>query len=101
VGLAHDWNGLGLARPGFYWWLPGLLARINCHVQEWIRAKYRRLRVYKAMKRAWSRITTQMPGLLPHWRRETGPGTSQPKWREQEEPGDRETVTLGAVRAQG
>ena len=49
-----------------------LLARINYHVQEWIRAKYRRLRPYKAMKRAWNRITTQMPGLLPHWRWETG-----------------------------
>jgi len=24
------------------------------------------------MKRAWNRITTQMPGLLPHWRWETG-----------------------------
>ena len=49
-----------------------LLARINYHVQEWIRAKYRRLRPLKAMKRAWNRITAQMPGLLPHWRWETG-----------------------------
>ena len=49
-----------------------LLARINYHVQEWIRAKYRRLRPYKAMKRAWNRITAQMLGLLPHWRWETG-----------------------------
>ncbi|HEX5297358.1 MAG TPA: group II intron reverse transcriptase/maturase [Streptosporangiaceae bacterium] len=49
-----------------------LLARINWHVQEWIRAKYRRLKPYKAMKRAWNRITAQKPGLLPHWRWETG-----------------------------
>jgi group II intron reverse transcriptase/maturase len=49
-----------------------LLSRINYHVQEWIRAKYRRLRPFKAMKRAWNRITAQMPGLLPHWRWETG-----------------------------
>ena len=39
-----------------------LLARINHHVQKWIRAKYRRLRAYRAMKRAWDRITTQTPG---------------------------------------
>lgn len=32
--------------------LDPLLARINYHVQEWIRAKYRRLRPFKAMKRA-------------------------------------------------
>ncbi|MGH3295038.1 MAG: hypothetical protein ACRDP7_24890 [Trebonia sp.] len=49
-----------------------LLARINRRVQQWIRAKYRRLRAYKAMKRAWDRITAQKPGLLPHWRRQTG-----------------------------
>ena len=49
-----------------------LLARINYRVQQWIRHKYRRLRAHKAMKRAWDRITAQMPGLLPHWRWETG-----------------------------
>lgn len=49
-----------------------LLARINRRVQQWIRAKYRRLRAYRAMKRAWDRITAQMPGLLPHWRWQTG-----------------------------
>ncbi len=49
-----------------------LLSRINHHVQQWIRRKYRRLRPLKAMKRAWNRITAQMPGLLPHWRWETG-----------------------------
>jgi hypothetical protein len=49
-----------------------LLSRINHRVQQWIRAKYRRLKAYRAMKRAWDRITAQMPGLLPHWRWETG-----------------------------
>ena len=49
-----------------------LLARINRRVQQWIRAKYRRFRAYRAMKRAWDRITAQMPGLLPHWRWQTG-----------------------------
>jgi RNA-directed DNA polymerase len=49
-----------------------LLSRINWHIQEWIRRKYRRLKPFKAMKRAWNRITTQSPGLLPHWRWETG-----------------------------
>jgi hypothetical protein len=34
-----------------------LLARISWHVQERIRHKYRRLRLGKAMKRAWNRIT--------------------------------------------
>lgn len=48
------------------------VARINWHVQEWIGRKYRRLKPYKAMKRAWNRITAQSPGLLPHWRWETG-----------------------------
>jgi RNA-directed DNA polymerase len=52
--------------------LDPLLARINHHVQKWIRRKYRRLRPYRAMKRAWNRITTQTPGLLPHWRWVTG-----------------------------
>lgn len=55
-----------------------LLARINYHVQEWIRAKYRRLRAYKAMKRAWVWITARRRGLLPHWRWKPGPGASQP-----------------------
>ena len=52
--------------------LDPLLARINHHVQKWIKRKYRRLRPYRAMKRAWNRITTQTPGLLPHWRWVTG-----------------------------
>ena len=67
-----------------------LLARINRRVQQWIRAKYRRLRAYRAMKRAWDRITAQMPGLLPHWRwgNRGLVLTSQQHRREQEEPGD-------------
>jgi RNA-directed DNA polymerase len=52
--------------------LDALLARINHHVEKWIRRKYRRMRPYRAMKRAWNRITTQTPGLLPHWRWVTG-----------------------------
>ena len=44
-----------------------LLARINYHVSEWLRAKYRRLRPRKALRRAWGRITTQQPTALPHW----------------------------------
>jgi len=47
--------------------LYSLLARINYHVQEWARAKYKRLRPARAMLRAWERVTTQNPGLLPHW----------------------------------
>ena len=49
-----------------------LLARINHHVQQWIRAKYKRLRPARAMLRAWERVTTQNPGLLPHWQWVTG-----------------------------
>jgi RNA-directed DNA polymerase len=49
-----------------------LLARINHHIQKWIRAKYKRLRPVKAMRRAWERVITQNPGLLPHWQWVTG-----------------------------
>ena len=45
-----------------------LLARINFHVQQWARAKYRRLRPHKALLAAWERVTGQYPGLLPHWK---------------------------------
>jgi group II intron reverse transcriptase/maturase len=45
-----------------------LLARVNHHVQQWIRAKYKRLRPLKALRRAWERITRQYPLLLPHWK---------------------------------
>ena len=62
----------GLLRPVPPLGAGPLLARINYHVQKWIRRKYRRLRPYLAMKRAWNRITTQTPGLLPHWRWVTG-----------------------------
>jgi hypothetical protein len=37
-----------------------------------IRLRYRRLKPYRAMKRAWDRITAQTPGLLPHWRWDRG-----------------------------
>jgi RNA-directed DNA polymerase len=49
-----------------------LLARINYHIQEWVRAKYKKLRPVRAMQRAWRRVTAQNPGLLPHWRWVTG-----------------------------
>ena len=52
--------------------LYSLLARINHHIQQWIRAKYRRLRPVKALRRAWERITTQLPGMMPHWEWVTG-----------------------------
>ena len=59
----------GKFRPsGLY----SLLARINYHVQEWVRAKYKRLRPVRAMQRAWKRVMAQNPGLLPHWRLVTG-----------------------------
>jgi group II intron reverse transcriptase/maturase len=48
--------------------LEPLLARINHHIQQWIRAKYKRLRPLKALQRAWERITRQYPRLLPHWK---------------------------------
>jgi RNA-directed DNA polymerase len=44
-----------------------LLARINYHIQRWIRHKYKRLRPVKVMRKAWKRITAQYPGLFPHW----------------------------------
>ena len=47
--------------------LYSLLARVNHHVQEWVRAKYKRLRPVRVMLRAWKRVTTQNPGLLPQW----------------------------------
>jgi RNA-directed DNA polymerase len=47
--------------------LHSLLARVNYHIREWVRAKYKRLRPIRAMQRAWERVTTQNPGLLPHW----------------------------------
>ena len=42
----------GLLRPVRHSGLHPLLARINYHVQEWIRAKFRWLRPHNAMKRA-------------------------------------------------
>lgn len=52
--------------------LYSLLARINYHVQEWVRAKYKRLRPVRALQRAWNRVITQNPRLLPHWQWVTG-----------------------------
>ena len=49
-----------------------LLARVNYHVQKWVRAKYRRLRATRAMLLAWERVTTQRPGLMPQWQWVTG-----------------------------
>jgi group II intron reverse transcriptase/maturase len=48
--------------------LYSLLARVNHHIQRWLRVKYRRLRRLSAMERAWERTITQYPALLPHWR---------------------------------
>jgi len=63
--IIRGWmNYYGKFRPSG---LHSLLARINHHIQRWVRAKYRRLRPLRAMQRAWERITTQNPGLLPHW----------------------------------
>lgn len=45
-----------------------LLARINYHIQQWLRAKYRRCRPRKAMQRAWEQVTTCYPGTFPHWK---------------------------------
>ena len=55
-------------RSGLY----PLLARINYHVQKWLRAKYKRLRPVRVMLRAWERITAQDPGRMPQWEWVTG-----------------------------
>jgi RNA-directed DNA polymerase len=44
-----------------------LLCRINHCLMKWLRAKYRRFRSYKALWRAWERVTTCYPQALPHW----------------------------------
>jgi RNA-directed DNA polymerase len=49
-----------------------LLARVNYHLMQWLRRKYRRLRPSKALRRAWERVTTQYPGAFPHWQWITG-----------------------------
>jgi RNA-directed DNA polymerase len=49
-----------------------LLARINHHIMKWLRAKYRRLRAFKAVWAAWERVTTQYPRAFPHWQWVTG-----------------------------
>lgn len=45
-----------------------LLARLNYHIQKWVRWKYKRLRPRKKMQAAWERVTTRCPGLFPHWK---------------------------------
>lgn len=45
-----------------------LLARINYHIQQWVRRKYKRLRSARAMLAAWRRVTAQYPGMFPHWK---------------------------------
>jgi group II intron reverse transcriptase/maturase len=44
-----------------------LLARVNWHLQQWLRDKYRRLRPLRAMLRAWERVTARCPAALPQW----------------------------------
>ena len=45
-----------------------LLARVNHYIQQWLRAKYRKLRPLRKAARAWERVTTQQPRALPHWK---------------------------------
>jgi RNA-directed DNA polymerase len=45
-----------------------LLARVNHYIQQWLRAKYRKLRPLKKVARTWERVTTQQPRALPHWK---------------------------------
>ena len=77
--LALTWNQLALwigpvirgwmnyygryHRSGLY----SLLARINWHIIQWLRAKYRRFRGAKALGRAWDRATARHPNARPHW----------------------------------
>lgn len=49
-----------------------LLARINYHIQKWLRAKFKRLRNRKALQKAWQRAITQNPSAFPHWKWVTG-----------------------------
>jgi group II intron reverse transcriptase/maturase len=44
-----------------------LLARVNYHIQEWGRRKYRRLKPRKKMRAAWHGLTARCPRLFPHW----------------------------------
>jgi hypothetical protein len=45
-----------------------LLARINHYIQQWMRKKYKKLKSFKAMLRAWKRIQGQHPWGFAHWR---------------------------------
>ncbi len=44
-----------------------LLARINHHIQRWMRAEYRKLRAIKAVLRVRDRLTLQNRGTFAHW----------------------------------
>ena len=44
-----------------------LLAMINSRIQQWMRAKYRKLRKLKAMLKVWERLTRQHQGTFAHW----------------------------------
>jgi RNA-directed DNA polymerase len=44
-----------------------LLALINHYIQQWMQAKYRKLRPAKALARAWDRNITLTRGRLAHW----------------------------------
>ena len=61
--------------------LHSLLARINYHVQEWIRAKYRRLRPFKAMSVPGTGSPHRCRGCCPTGAGKPGPGISQPEVR--------------------
>ena len=45
-----------------------LLARINHYIQQWMRKKYKKLKSFKAMLRAWKRTQGQHPWGFAHWR---------------------------------
>jgi RNA-directed DNA polymerase len=49
-----------------------LLGRLNHRLMKWLRAKYRRLRSYNTLWKAWDRVTTQYPRAFPHWQWVTG-----------------------------
>jgi RNA-directed DNA polymerase len=48
-----------------------LLNLINHHIQQWMRAKYRRLRRVRAARKVWKRITGQYPAMFAHWQWQT------------------------------
>lgn len=44
-----------------------LLARLNYHLQQWGRRKYKRLRPVRKLVEAWNGWTARCPRLFPHW----------------------------------